>query len=96
MKHSQRVRQLRYHSQQLKEWKRYAALAMIDTTGTLMAPNLIQSQIEHHRKQLRLLYLPPALRRTQRHYRAIRFPKGKHYELINPAIIDYELYGAKP
>lgn len=96
MKRTQRERYLRHHSQQLKEWRRYAALALIDTTGTLMAPAMIESQIEYHRKQLRLLYLPPALRRTQRHYRAIRFPKGKHYELINPAIIDYELYGAKP
>lgn len=91
-----RERYLRHHSRQLKDWRRYAALALIDNSGTLMSPAMIQTQIEYHRKQLRLLYLPPALRRIQHTHPAIRFPKGKHYELINPAILDHELYGALP
>jgi len=96
MTRTQRERYLRHHSQQLKDWKRYAALALIDNSGTRMSPSMIQSQIEYHRKQLRLLHLPPALRRIHRQYRAIRFPKGKHYELIIPAIVDDQLFGAKP
>lgn len=96
MNRSQRERYLRHHAYQLKQWKRYAALALIDTTGKLMESVMIQSQVDYHRKQLRLLHLPPALRCRTTCANVIRFPKGQHYERIRLLSFDDQLFGAHP